>query len=115
MWAERRTIQQLLQRAEQLEQSEKKRQAKAARQKHIVEMKALAAREAQVWKQVEVLLDTGRKIASVYDEATALLKKLGQLADFKDDRDFFRRACINWPKNTPRGHPRSIAGKDAPA
>ena len=86
----RRTIQQLLQRAEQLEKAEKKRQAEAAQQKHIAEMKALAAREAQVWQQVETLLDTGRKIASVYDEATALLEKLKQLAEFQDTRDSFQ-------------------------
>jgi len=85
-----RTIQQLLQRAEQLEKAEKMRQAEAARQKHIAEMETLAAREAQVWKQVETLLDTGRKIASVYDEATALLAKLEQLAVFQDTRDVFR-------------------------
>lgn len=85
-----RTIQQLLQRAEQLEKAEKKRQAEAARQKHIAEMKALAVREAQVWQQVETLLDTGRKIASVYDEATELLAKLRQLADFQDTQDSFQ-------------------------
>ena len=88
--ARRRTIQQLLQRAKQLEKAEKKRQAEAARQKHIAEMKALAAREAGVWQQVEVLLDTGRKIASVYDEATALLEKLKQLSEFQDTRDVFQ-------------------------
>ncbi len=88
--AGRRTIQQLIQRAEELEKAEKKRQAEATRQKHIAEMKALAAREAQVWQQVEVLLDTGRKIASVYDEATALLEKLKQLAEFQDTRDSFQ-------------------------
>jgi hypothetical protein len=87
--AGRRTIQQLLQRAEQLEKAEKKRQAETARQKQIAEMKALAAREAQVWNQVEVFLDTGRKIASVYDEATELLEKLRQLADFQDTQDSF--------------------------
>jgi hypothetical protein len=88
--ARQRTLQQLHQRAEQLEKAEKKRQAEAARQKHIAEMKALAAREAQVWQQVDTLLDTGRKIASVYDEATELLEKLKQLADFQDTRDSFR-------------------------
>jgi len=86
----RRTIPQLLQRAEQLEKAEQKRQAEAARQKHIAEMKALAAREAQVWQLVDTLLDTGRKIASVYDEATVLLEKLKQLADFQDTQDSFK-------------------------
>ena len=88
--AGRRTIQQLIERAEELEKAEKVRQAEAARQKHIAEMKALAAREAQAWQQVETLLDTGRKIASVYDEATALLEKLKQLAEFQDMRDVFQ-------------------------
>jgi len=88
--AGRRTIHQLLQRAKQLEKAEKKRQAEAARQKHIAEMKALAAREAGVWQQVETLLDTRRKIASVYDEATALLERLKQLSEFQDTRDVFQ-------------------------
>jgi hypothetical protein len=87
--ARRRTIQQLLQRARQLEKAEKKRQAEDARQKHIAEMQALATRESQVWQQVETLLDTERKIASVYDEATALLEKLKQLAEFQDTREVF--------------------------
>lgn len=89
--AESRTIQQLLERAKQLEKAEKKRRAEASRKKHIAEMKDLAAREAQVWQQVEKLLDTGRKIASVYDEATSLLEKLSQLAEFRNTRDVFRQ------------------------
>jgi hypothetical protein len=89
--AQPRTIQQLLQRAEQLEQAEEKRQTEAARQKHIAEMKALAAREGQTWKKVEDLLENSRRIASVYDEATALLEKLKQLSEFQDTRDIFQR------------------------
>ncbi len=87
--AGRRTIRQLLQRAEEPENDEKKHRAEAARQKYIAEMKALAAREAGVWQHVEVLLDTGRKIASVYDEATALLEKLKHLSEFQDTQDVF--------------------------
>ena len=86
----RRTIQQLLLRAKQIELAEKNRQAEAARQKHIAEMKSLAAREAQVWQQVDNLIETGRKIASVYDEATELLEKLQQLSEFQDTRDVFQ-------------------------
>ncbi|MCI0519889.1 MAG: hypothetical protein L0Z70_06480 [Chloroflexi bacterium] len=85
--AQPRTIQQLLQRAEQLEKAEKKRQAEAARQKHITEMKTLPAREEQSWRKVEDLLDNGCKIAAVYDEATGLLEKLRQLSEFQDTRD----------------------------
>ncbi len=86
-----RTLQQLLQRAEQLEKDKKKRQAETARQKHIAEMKDLAAREEQTWKKVEDLLDNGRKIASVYDEATGLLVKLQQLSEFQDMRSVFQQ------------------------
>ena len=86
---------QLLQGAEQLAKAEQKRQAEEARQKHIAEMKALAARETQTWQKVEDLLDTGRKIASVYDEATALLEKLMQLSEFQDTRDLFRKRLRN--------------------
>ncbi|MEW5872642.1 MAG: hypothetical protein AB1894_25500 [Chloroflexota bacterium] len=36
------------------------------------------------------MLDEGRKIASVYDEATALLGKLEQVADFQGKPDVFQ-------------------------
>jgi hypothetical protein len=87
--ARRRTIQQLIQRGEELERAEKKRRAEAALQKHTAEMQALAAREMQVWSQIETLLDTGRKSASVYDKATTLLEKLKQLAEFQNTPDSF--------------------------
>ena len=86
-----RTRRQLLERAEQIEEAEKKRLAEAARQKHVAEMKALAAQEEQTWAKVENLLENGRKIASVYDEATALLEKLQQLAEFQDTNIRFRQ------------------------
>lgn len=85
-----RTIRQLLKRAGQLEKAEAKRQAEAARGKHIAEMKALAAREAQTWQQMDAILENGRKVASVYDEATSLLEKLQQLSEFQDTRDVFQ-------------------------
>lgn len=88
--ARRRTIQQLIQRAAELEKAEKKRLEEAALQKHTAEMKALAAREMQVWSQIETLLETGRKSATVYDEATVLLEKLKQLAEFQDTPDSFQ-------------------------
>ena len=85
-----RTLQQLFQRARQLEIAEQARQAEDARQKHVAEMKALAARETQTWQHVNDLLANGRKIASVYDEATQTLEKLQQLAEFHSRRDDFR-------------------------
>jgi hypothetical protein len=89
--AQPRTIQQLLQRAERLNKTEQKRQAEAARQKHLAEMKALAAHEEQTWRKVEDLLDNGRKIASVYDEATGPLEKLQQLSEFQDTPGLFQQ------------------------
>ena len=85
-----RTLRQLFERARQLETSEHERQAVAAHQKHVAEMKALAARETQTWQHVNDLLANGRKIASVYDEATQTLEKLQQLAEFHSRRDDFR-------------------------
>ncbi len=85
-----RTLQQLFQRARQLEIAEQARQAEDVHQKHVAEMKALAARETQTWQHVNDLLANGRKIASVYDEATQTLEKLQQLAEFQSRRDDFR-------------------------
>ena len=53
-------------------------------------MNALAKREVQVWQDVDRLLERGGKTASVYDEATAMLKKLQQLIEFQGTRDVFQ-------------------------
>jgi len=87
--AEPRTIHELLWRAKQLEKAENKRQAEATRKKHIAKMKDLAEREAQVWQQVDSMLADGRKIASVYDGATAILESLYELAEYQDSRESF--------------------------
>jgi hypothetical protein len=86
-----RNIRQLLQRAEEIAQAEQIRRAKEARKQHIAEMKSLAAREEQAWREVDHLLDQGRKIASVYDDATARLKKLKQLAEFQHTEHVFQK------------------------
>ncbi|MGE5222046.1 MAG: hypothetical protein ACM3PY_06395 [Omnitrophica WOR_2 bacterium] len=85
-----RTIQLLLKRAGELKKAEAKHQAETARRKHIAEMEALSTREEQTWQQVDNLLENGRKIASVYDEATALLDKLEKLAEFQDTQPAFQ-------------------------
>ncbi len=86
-----RTLRQLLQRAQELAQAERKRQAEETRKKHVAEMTALAAREEQAWGEVDHLLDHGRKIASVYDDTTVRLKKLEQLAEFRNTEHIFQR------------------------
>ncbi len=85
-----RTVAQLLERAKELKQAEQRRQAEDKRKKHAADMKALAAREEQTWQQVHDLLEKGRKIASVYDEATAILSQLQQLAEFEGRPASFR-------------------------
>lgn len=87
--AGKRTLDELLQRASQLKEAEKKRKAEGARLKHIAAMKDLAKREPQVWQEVDRLLGTGNKTASVYGEATTLLAQLKQLSEFQDTRDIF--------------------------
>jgi hypothetical protein len=88
--ASKRTLTELLQRASQLKKAEKKRQDDEIRRQHIVEMKNLAKREPQVWQEVELLLDTGSKSASTYDQATLRLDKLKQLSEFQDTGDEFQ-------------------------
>ena len=90
VYIETRSIRELEERAMKLEKEEKRRLAEEARQKHISEMKALARREEQAWEQVDVLIANGRKGATVYDQATEQLKKLAQLAEFKQDIPAFQ-------------------------
>lgn len=94
----KRTLRDLLQLSRQLKEVEEKRQTEEARKKFIVEMKSLAGREAQVWQAVDQLLGNGRKIASVYDEATTLLEKLQQLSEFQDTCDIFHTRVLRLAK-----------------
>lgn len=87
--AERRTFGALTERTEKLKEVAAQRRAEEARKKHIDEMKKLALRESQVWQEVEDLLESG-KTASIYDEATKLLVKLSQLADFQGTPHIFQ-------------------------
>ena len=54
-------------------------------------MRALATREEQAWREVDHLLDQGRKIGSIYGDATARLRKLEQLADFQHTEHVFQK------------------------
>lgn len=83
-----RTFGDLLRAAEKLQQAESKRQAEERHKKHIAEMRELAKREAKSWQDVENLIQSGYA-ASNYDEATALLGKLQQLAEFQGTQSNF--------------------------
>lgn len=89
-----RSVQQLESRATQIKEAGEFCHAEEARQKHIAEMEALVKREEQVWTKVDELITNGRKIASVYDNATARLKKLAQLAEFKHTRPAFQSRIL---------------------
>ena len=83
-----RTFGELLKTAEKLRQVEAKRQADEKRRTHIAEMQELAKREAQVWQDLENLIQGGYS-ASNYDESTSLLSKLEQLAEFQGTTNSF--------------------------
>jgi hypothetical protein len=85
-----RSLGALVRRAAQLEEAERQRQAEEARQKHITAMQDLAARESKVWQEINRLLETGGKTASVYDQATGLLAQLYDLAEYQGTLATFR-------------------------
>jgi hypothetical protein len=83
-----RTFGELLKMAERLRKAESKRRAEVKRRKHIAEMQELAKREDQTWQNVDNLIQSGYA-ASNYDEATSLLVKLEQLAEFQNSMNNF--------------------------
>ncbi len=85
----RRSIDELLKRADAIETARRRRQKEETRKKHEAEMNALASREAETWQQVASLVDL--KHTKSYDEAVQLLTKLAQLADFRGSKDDYRR------------------------
>jgi len=84
-----RTFGELLKAAGELEMAEKRRQAEKRRKAHVAEMQNLAKRETQTWQEIETLLQ-GRT-TKAYNEATALLEKLQQLAEFQDTQVLFQQ------------------------
>ena len=85
----RRSIGELLKRADAIKTARQRRQKEETRKKHEAEMNALASREAETWQQVASLVDL--KQTKSYDEAVQLLTKLAQLADFRGSKDDYRR------------------------
>lgn len=84
-----RTYGEIVEAAERLAKAAARRRAEATRKQHIAEMEELAKREAQTWQQVTQVIESG-KSASIYKEATALLAKLQQLAEFQGKPEIFR-------------------------
>jgi hypothetical protein len=84
-----RTFGELLKAADKLEATDKRRKAEERRIAHVAEMKNLAKREKQTWQEVETLLQ--ERTSKAYNEATALLEKLQQLAEFQETQVLFRQ------------------------
>lgn len=68
-------------RADHLQEEREQKAKKTARTKRIQELEALALQEAQIWEKVVELI--ALKQAKPYDEATALLKDLRDLAEYQ--------------------------------
>jgi len=86
---ERLTFDELMKRAEAIEADRKERRKQETRRKHEAEMKDLAGRESDIWRQVVERVDT--KQSKGYDDAVLLLKKLAQLAEFQSSQGDFRQ------------------------
>jgi hypothetical protein len=86
--APRRTVGQLLAAAEEESERVRKQLAAEAEAKRVAEMEALAAREAQAWRDVDDLIQEGN--ATSYQKAVALLARLKQLAAYQDQEDAFQ-------------------------
>jgi len=83
-----RTIRQLLEVAEQERERERRRLAEEAEAKRIQELESLAKQEAQMWKDIDALIQ--KKQTKLYDEAVQLLVKLQELAVYKGEESVFQ-------------------------
>jgi hypothetical protein len=83
-----RTVGQLFEQQEAFRQEKRKRKAQAAQRAYIARMKDLAKYEPQMWPEIERLLKS--YTPKVYDEVTAQLVELKQLAVFQGRVDTFQ-------------------------
>ena len=90
--ASRRTVGQLLGEAERRRELARKRRAAAAERKRIQRLEALAAREAEVWKEVYALIE--RKNGSAYDTAVRHLCELRELAAYQGRAAAFQQQML---------------------
>ena len=83
-----RTIRQLLEAADQECERERKRLAEEAEAKRIQELEELAEQEAQIWQDIDALIE--KKQSKPYDEAIQLLVKLQELSVYKGQEATFQ-------------------------
>ena len=79
-------------RAERRWEEAERRRTEEAERKRIAELEALAKREAEAWQEVDALIE--RKTGSAYEDAVQSLRRLRDLAEYKErTMDFQRRLC----------------------
>jgi hypothetical protein len=89
----RRSIGELLKRADAIEKARQRRQIEQERRKHKAEMEALAGSEAETWQEVEDLV--GMKQPKHYKTAVQLLVKLKELSEFRNlEADYRQRLNV---------------------
>jgi len=87
--AGRRTVGELFAAAETLRERLRKESAARAEAKRIAELKALAQREDETWREVDALIQQSK--ARAYQEATRLLVKLRELAIYEGQEMVFQQ------------------------
>ena len=100
--AARRTVGDLLAAAEAMREQRKREIAAAAEAKRIAELKALAEREDEAWREVDALIQ--RSNAASYTEAVALLRKLQGLTEYQHKVTIFethiQQICAQYSRRT---------------
>jgi hypothetical protein len=84
-----RTVAEILQQAEEIEQEAQRKANEEAERQRIQRLEKLAQREGSAWAKVENLLD--QKRGGAYDEATALLVELRDMAEYKKQAPQFQK------------------------
>jgi hypothetical protein len=84
----RRTVGQLLKKAEERWEREQRRQAEEAEARRIRELEALAQRQAQTWREIEILIH--RSQSKAYQEVAELLVKLREVAVYQSQEVAFQ-------------------------
>lgn len=84
----RRTVAQLLRKAEERWEREQRQRAEEVEAKRIEELEALAQKQAQVWQEVEALIQ--RSLTRAYQRAVELLVKLREVAVYQGQEVAFQ-------------------------
>ena len=85
----RRTVGWLLQEAEARRERERQRRAAEAEARRIRELEALAEREAEVWTEVDSLIE--RMQPRPYDDAVSRMVRLRELAEYQGEEEAFQQ------------------------